>query len=323
MAHLHTEAIGPGRAKTLTNAAHRFAAQWQLQIMILPAIVFFFIFSYIPLSGLINAFLDYSLTDGFYGHKFAGLTYFKELFGDEDFFLALRNTFGMSIVKFLFTFTSPVLLALILNELPCVRLKKLTQTGSYLPHFLSYVIVATLWMIFLDTQGPINKLLQALGVAAAPIEFLAEPKWFWWVGTAIDCWQETGWNAIIYLAAISGIDQEIYEAASVDGAGRWRRMFQITLPSISWTAGVLFIMNFGNLLSGGPVGSNFNQSYLLGNAFNRSASYVVQTFVVNTGLNQLRFSFASAANLIVSTISVSLLLLGNQTSKKLFGKGIF
>lgn len=139
----------------------------------------------------------------------------------------------------------------------------------------------------------------------------------------IDCWQETGWNAIIYLAAISGIDQEIYEAASVDGAGRLCKIFRITLPSITWTMGVLFIMNVGNLLSGGPVGSNFNQSYLLGNAFNHSTSYVIQNFVVTTGLNQLRFSFASAANLIISALSVTLLVSANQASKKLFGKSVF
>lgn len=310
---------GRGIRKTM----RLFVSQWRLQVMIIPAMISFLIFSYIPLSGLVNAFLDYRLTDGFYGHAFAGLTYFRQLFSDSDFFLAMRNTIGMSLVKFPFTFVCPIALALILGELSSVRLKKLTQTGSYLPHFLSYVIVATLWMIFLDRRGPINQVLQALGLISRPVEFLAEPKLFWWIGMFIDCWQETGWNAIIYLAAISGIDPEIYEAASMDGAGRMRKIFSITLPSIGWTMGVLFIMNVGNLLSGGPVGSNFNQSYLLGNAFNRSTSYVIQNFVVTTGLNQLRFSFASAANLIISAISVALLLTANHTSKKYFGKSVF
>lgn len=301
----------------------KFLQQWQLQIMIIPAMLFFFVFSYIPLSGLINAFLDYKLTDGFYGHSWAGLKYFNELFADKDFYLSMRNTLGMSLLKFIFTFTTPILLALLLNELPFERLKKWTQTGSYLPHFLSYVIVATLWMIFLDPAGVVNEVLLALGIIKQPIEFLAESKWFWWIGALIDCWQESGWNAIIYLAAIAGINPDVYEAAAVDGAGRIRRIFSITLPSIAWTAGVLFVMNFGNLLNGGPVGSNFNQSYLLGNAFNRETSYVVQTFIVNTGLNQLRFSFASAANLIVALLSVTLLFLANYVSKKVFGKGVF
>lgn len=301
----------------------RFKRQWRLQVMVIPAMLFFFVFSYIPLSGLANAFMEYSLTDGFYGHSFAGLKYFKELLAEPDFYLAMKNTLGMSMLKFGFTFISPLLLAIVLNELPCLRLKKLTQTGSYLPHFFSYVIVATLWMIFLDPKGIINELLLKFGIIAQPIEFLAESKWFWWVGTMIDCWQESGWNAIIYLAAISGISPDIYEAASVDGAGRIRRIISITLPSIAWTAGILFIMNFGNLLNGGPVGSNFNQSYLLGNAFNRESSYVIQTFVVTSGLNQLRFSFASAANLILATVSVSLLVFANQVSKKIFGKGVF
>ena len=313
----------PKTQHSLSRTMRLFASQWRPQLMVIPAMISFLIFSYIPLSGLINAFLDYSLTDGFYGHAFAGLTYFKQLFSDSDFFLAMRNTIGMSLVKFPFTFISPILLALILNELSSTKLKKLTQTGSYLPHFLSYVIVATLWMIFLDRRGPINQALTALGLISQPIEFLAEPGLFWWIGMFIDCWQETGWNAIIYLAAISGIDQEIYEAASVDGAGRLCKIFRITLPSITWTMGVLFIMNVGNLLSGGPVGSNFNQSYLLGNAFNHSTSYVIQNFVVTTGLNQLRFSFASAANLIISALSVTLLVSANQASKKLFGKSVF
>ena len=299
-----------------------YKRQWQLQAMIIPALIFFFVFAYIPIFGLFNAFLDYDLTDGFFGKSLAGFKYFQELFSDKDFYLALRNTFGMSLLKFAFTFTLPILLALVLNELPFTKLKKVTQTGSYLPHFLSYVIVATLWMVFLDRGGPINDLLLRLGVIAKPIDFLTDSKWFWWIGVMIDSWQETGWNAIIYLAAISGISPELYEAASVDGAGRLRRMYSITLRSISGTIGALFVLNMGNLLSGGPVGSNFNQSYLLGNAFNHQTSYVLQTFVVNTGLNQLRFSFAAAANLVLSVLSVLLLFGANKASKKAFGSGI-
>ncbi|HHV12929.1 MAG TPA: sugar ABC transporter permease [Clostridiales bacterium] len=299
-----------------------FARQWRLQVMIIPAIIFFFIFSYIPIFGLLNAFLNYDLTDGFFGNSWAGLKYFRELFHDKDFYLALRNTFGMSLLKFAFTFTMPILLALVLNELPFMKLKKLTQTGSYLPHFLSYVIVVTLWIVFLDSGGPINDLLLRFHIISKPINFLTNSKWFWWIGVMIDCWQESGWNAIIYLAAISGISPELYEAASVDGAGRLRKMFSITLRSITGTIGALFVLNMGNLLSGGPVGSNFNQSYLLGNSFNHETSYVLQTFVVNTGLNQLRFSFAAAANLILSVLSVVLLFGANKASKKTLGSGI-
>lgn len=297
--------------------------QYQLQVMIIPAMIFFLIFSYIPVAGLVNAFLDYSLTDGFFGHSFAGLKYFKELFSSESFWLSMKNALGMSFLKFFFTFTSPLLLALLINEVPLKWLKKLTQTGSYLPHFLSYVIVATLWIVFLDRKGLINEILMALHLTEIPIEFLAEPKWFWWIGVWIDCWQESGWNAIIYLAAIAGINPDIYEAAEVDGAGRLKRILYITLPSIAWTAGVLFVMNCGSLLSGGPVASNFNQSYLLGNSFNYSKSYVIQKFVVDEGLNQMRFSYAAAGNLILSILSVSLLVGANKVSKKVFGKSVF
>ena len=151
--------------------------------------------------GLANAFLDYSLTDGFFGHAFAGMKYFKELFSSESFYLAMKNTLGMSFLKFFFTFTSPLLLALIINEVPFKWLKKATQTGSYLPHFLSYVIVATLWIVFLDSKGLINDILMRLHITDMPIEFLADSKYFWWIGVWIDCWQESGWNAIIYRAS--------------------------------------------------------------------------------------------------------------------------
>lgn len=297
--------------------------QVQLQTMVIPAMICFFIFSYIPVMGLANAFLDYSITDGFFGHEFVGLKYFKELFADEGFWLSLKNALGMSLLKFVFTFTAPLLLALLINEVPYKWLKKITQTGSYLPHFLSYVIVATLWMVFLDPGGVINDILQGLHITNGTIEFLTESKYFWWIGVCIDCWQESGWNAIIYLAAISGINPDLYEAAEVDGAGRWKRLIHITLPSIGWTAGVLFVMNCGSLLSGGPVASNFNQSYLLGNAFNHDASYVIQTFITEEGLSQMRFSFAAAGNLILSVLSVGLLLGANKILKKVFGRTVF
>lgn len=316
------EAKPEKRSSGFKDAILGFAKQWQLQIMIIPAMIFFLIFAYVPISGLINAFLDYKLTDGFYGKSWAGLKYFQELFRDNDFYLALRNTFGMSLLKFAFTFTLPILLALVLNELPFMKMKRLVQTGSYLPHFLSYVIVATLWMVFLDSRGPINQLLILTGLTGKPVEFLTSPSWFWWVGVMIDCWQESGWNAIIYLAAISAINAEVYEAAAVDGASRLRRVFSITMPSISGTIGSLFVLNMGNLLNGGPVGSNFNQSYLLGNSFNHETSYVLQTFVIKTGLNQFRFSFAAAANLVLGVLSVILLLWANKTSEKVFGGGI-
>ncbi|MFV0504803.1 MAG: ABC transporter permease [Lachnospirales bacterium] len=300
----------------------RYTNQWQLQIMIIPSLIFFFIFAYVPIFSLLNAFLEYDLIDGFWGHSFTGFKYFKELFSDKEFYLVLKNTFGMSILKFAFTFTIPIIFALMLNEIPFRKLKKSAQTGSYLPHFLSYVVVATLVMVFLDRTGPINKLLMYLGLVDMPIEFLTDPKMFWWIGVFVDCWQETGWNAIIYLAAIAGVSEEIYEAAQVDGAGRIRRIFSITLPSISGTIGALFILNMGNLLNGGPVGSNFNQSYLLGNPFNHETSYVLQTFVVETGLNQSRYSFAAAANIILAIMSIVILLLANKTSKKVFDGGI-
>jgi putative aldouronate transport system permease protein len=235
----------------------------------------------------------------------------------------MKNTLGMSLLKFAIAFPIPIIFALFLNEVPSLRLKKFVQTGSYLPHFLSYVVIATIFTIFFGNSGFFNETMQKLGIIEKPIEYLAEPKWFWWLGVIIDVWKETGWHAIVFLAAIAGINTEIYEAAKVDGAGRMRRIFNITLPNIKRTIVVLFILNFGNLLSGGPSSSNFDQSYLLGNSFNKSTSYVVQYYTLHEGLNLMRYSFASAAGMVLSFISLGLMVIANYGSKKLSGESIF
>ncbi|MDF2986311.1 MAG: binding-protein-dependent transport system inner rane component [Eubacterium sp.] len=306
-----------------TGTFYRFRKQLPLQLMVLPGILFIIVFCYIPMFGNIIAFKDYSITGGILNSPWAGFKYFSQVFSDEDFYLAMKNTIGMSSVKFLFTFIIPIFFATMLNEIPFIRFKKFVQTGSYLPHFLSYVVVATIWMVFLDPKGLVNSLLMGTGVVKSPVEFLAEPKLFWWIGTFIDCWKETGWNAIIYIAAIAGISPEQYEAAIVDGAGRLKRIRYITLPSIKNTVVVLLILNIGDLLNGGPAGSNFDQSFLLGNVFNRSTSYVIQNYIVNIGLNQMRYSFSTAVSCILSVLSLILFVVANYGSKKVADSSIF
>jgi len=294
--------------------------QITLQLMILPALLTILIFSYLPMFGIVIAFKDYNVLDGFFAGKWVGLAHFREMFADERFQSALRNTLGMSSIKLILTFMAPVLFALILNEIPFARYKKWAQTLTTLPHFLSYVIIATLTMIFLDPKGIVNGVLQGLGIIDQPIEFLADPGHFWTLGASLDLWQETGWGAIIYLAAITGINTEIYEAAKVDGAGRLRTIWHINLPAIKGTIMVLLILNIGSIIYGG---SNFNQSYLLGNVFNRDTSYVLGYYTLDNGLLQMRYAFATAVDLFQSVVSLVLLLLANWGAKKLNGSNIF
>jgi putative aldouronate transport system permease protein len=294
--------------------------QAALQLMVLPALLTLLIFSYLPMFGIVIAFKDYNVLEGLFGGKWVGFAHFKEMFTDDRFHTALRNTLAMSFIKLVITFMAPVFFALILNEIPFARFKKWTQTLTTLPHFLSYVIIATLTMIFLDPKGIVNNLLQGLGVIDAPIEFLSEASHFWTLAASLDLWQETGWGAIIYLAAITGINTEIYEAAKVDGAGRLRTIWHINLPAIKGTIMVLLILNIGSIIYGG---SNFNQSYLLGNVFNRDTSYVLGYYTLDNGLLQMRYAFATAVDLFQSCISLVLLLAANWGAKKINGSNIF
>ena len=210
---------------------------------------------------------------------------------------------------------------MILSELPALRLKKTVQTLTYLPHFLSYVIVATLVQIILGSSGMLNSLLASLGLGKQTL--LEQANTFWWLGAFIDFWKETGWNSILYLAAISAINPDLYEAAIVDGASRIQRILHVTLPAIRWTFLMLLILNVGNLLSGGPVGSNFSQSKLIGNAFTYTKSYVLDLYSVELGMNNMRYSFATAISLFNSLVAMILLLSTNLISSKLTGEGLF
>lgn len=291
-----------------------------LQLMVLPALLTLLIFNYLPMFGIIIAFRDYNVLHGLLGGSWVGFEHFREFFSDARFQSALRNTLAMSSIKLIATFLAPVAFALILNELPFARFKKWTQTLTTLPHFLSYVIIATLTMIFLDPKGIINNLFMTIGIIDKPIEFLSEAKYFWALGAGLDLWQETGWGAIIYLAAIAGINTEIYEAAKVDGAGRLRTIWHINLPAIKGTIMVLLILNIGSIMYGG---SNFNQSYLLGNVFNRDTSYVLGYYTLDNGLMQMRYAFATAVDLFQSCISLVLLLAANWAAKRINGSNIF
>ena len=301
--------------------AKRLLAQWQLQLLAALGLVFLIIFCYVPIGWNIIAFQDYKLAKGVAGSAWVGLKHFRSFLSDSTFWMALQNTLGMSLTKFAVNTIGPIMFAVMLSEIPHRRTKKAIQTFAYLPHFLSYVVVATLVHTILGNGGMLNQLLGALGLGQTKL--LEKADSFWWLGTFLDFWKETGWNSILYLAAISGANPELYEAASVDGAGRLRRIWHVTLPAIRWTFLMLLILNMGNLLAGGPVGSNFSQSRLIGNAFTYRRSYVLDLYSLEVGMNNMRYSFATAISLCNSIVSMILLLSANRITQKLSGESLF
>ena len=295
----------------------RFWEQRYLQLFALAGIVFILIFYYVPMSGLLMAFKKYKIQTGYAGiftAEWVGLKWFKEFVTDYNFPLLLKNTLGISILKMLFTFPVPLFLAILLSETRNRAVKRLVQTASYLPYFISWVVVAGFCLQFFSTQdGVINK----------PKYFLSSPDYFWGMAVGTGIWKEMGWWAIIFLAAITGVDPTLYEAAMIDGAGRIKRICHITLPSIAPTVTVVLILAIGNLLGGGLGGSTFEQCYLLGNTANRAASDIFQTYSFRIGLSEGRYAYATAIGMIQSVVSVILVFSTNAVSKSVTGNGLF
>ncbi|MCV4235643.1 sugar ABC transporter permease [Virgibacillus sp. LDC1] len=289
-----------------------FKEQKVLYGMSLPFIVIVFIFSYLPVWGWLMAFQNYKPGKGIFEQKWVGLDHFAALFADDKFYLVLRNTLAMSFMGLIVGFTIPILFAVLLNELRGSVFKKTVQTISYLPHFVSWVVVAGIVTKMLSTDGgAVNQLLMWLGFIDQPIQFMAQGNLFWYIVTGSDIWKEMGWSAIIYLAAISGIDQEQFEAAKVDGASRIRQIWHITLPSIAPTIAILLIMSIGHLISIG-----FEKQFLLGNPLVVDYSEVLDLYALNYGLGMGRFSFGTAIGMFNSVVSIILLLLANGLFKK-------
>ena len=290
----------------------KLMAQKTLFIMIIPCMIYTFIFSYYPLKGWIMAFQNFKPAKGYAGSKFVGLEQFRFLFGDAEFWLSMRNTLGMSVLNLVFGTVFAIVFALLLNEIRMPGFKKITQTVSYLPHFLSWIIVTSLISNMLASDGMVNEFLMALHIIKSPILFLGEQKYFWWVATFASIWKETGWNSIIYIAAIAGIDQDMYEAAQLDGANRFQRMWHVTLPGIRPTIVVLMIMNLGWILN-----TSFEIPYLLGGGLLQDVSQTLDIFVLKYGMNIGNYSLATAAGIFKSVISLILVFGTNAVANKL------
>ena len=276
------------------------------------------VFYYWPLTGWLMAFQQYKPKDGLLHSKFVGLAKFKFLFEDAVFLRVIRNTFAMGVINLVTTTFMAILFAILLNEMRSAIAKKTVQTISYLPHFLSWIIVTGILHDALSLTGIINDLLMRSGAIDQAINFFAHPKYFWAIVAFANNWKETGWNAIIYLAAITAIDPTLYEAASIDGAGRWAKIKHITLPGIRPTIMILLLMNVGNVLNAG-----FEVQYLLGNGLIKSVSETIDIYVLTWGISQNDFSLGTAAGMFKSAVSIALIMLANWAAKKTGDDSLF
>lgn len=298
--------------KAKKNFFSRLASQWQLAVMSVPMMLYVLLFNYVPLWGWITAFQDYTPKKGIAGSGWVGFGNFQWLFSRPDFIRSIRNTLGMSIINLVFGTVSSIVLAVLLNEVKNIRFKRTVQTVTYLPHFLSIVIVVSMAQNIFASNGPINQFLMNLGLIKNPIFFLGEEKRFWWLVGVINVWKEVGWNTIIYIAAITSIDPSLYEAADIDGAGRFNRILHVTLPGIRSTFVILLIMNIGHLMEAG-----FEIQYLMGNSLVESYSETIDVFVMKYGISKQKYGYATAAGMFKSVVAIILLFGANFVSKKL------
>ncbi|CAH1192620.1 putative multiple-sugar transport system permease YteP [Paenibacillus allorhizoplanae] len=293
---------------------------WILYAMLVLPIAFFLVFRYIPMAYIQIAFKNYSIVKSPSEMDWAGnngFEYFIKAFSNRDFLYSLRNTIGLNFLDLLFGFPAPIILAILLNELAFKRFKRFTQTIVYMPHFLSWIIISGMALqLFAPTTGLINIVLNKMGFASIP--FLNEPSY--WVVTYIllGIWQSCGWNTIIYLAAITGINPELYEASSVDGASRLRNIWHITLPGLRPTIIVMLILSLGRIL-----GSEFDRPYALSNKLVSEVSNVISIFVYNNGIRGLQFSLTTAVGLFQSVVCVIFLFAANALAKKFGERGIW
>ena len=292
--------------------------QFQIQSMIWPGLILCFIFSYIPMYGITIAFKDYNILSTVTGAQWVGFKYFGEFFNDPALWNVLRNTIMLNGLALVFSFPAPIILALFLNELKNVQFKKTVQTISYLPHFLSWVIFGGIVIEMLMPGGVISTTLYKLGLIAEPVNFMAKGEYFYGIYTVINIIKTVGFGSILYVAAITGIDQELYEAAIVDGCGRFQKMWYITIPCITGTIVIMLIFQISSILNTG-----YEQIILLQNSLNLAYSETLDTYVYKIGIAQSRYSYAAAVGLLKSVMSGGFMLLANSTSKKLLDRGLF
>lgn len=302
------------RKKSLWRSLWRHKA---LYLMALPGIAYFIIFKYVPMGGLVIAFQDYSPFRGILGSPWVGFTHFIRFFSEDTFLMLLGNTVAVSGLLLLFAFPMPIVLALLLNEVRSKLFQRSVQTIVYLPHFMSWVIVVSLFYVMFTTDGGgVNNLLKAWGFEAIP--FLTDPAWLRPMYVIQEIWKTAGWGTIIYLAAMTAVDMQLYEAAEVDGAGRLLQTWHITLPAIRPTIVVMFILAIGDFLEIG-----FEHMFLVLNSLNRDVGEIFDTYVYTAGIQNGQFSYAAAVGMFKGVVGLILVVAANKLAKKLGEEGVY
>nr|WP_145156795.1 sugar ABC transporter permease [Paenibacillus terrae] len=300
-----------------TGIAARLRRDKWLYLLMLPGLLYFLIFKYVPMWGVLLAFQNYQPFTGFWKSEWVGFEHFRLFFENPEFFMLLRNTLLLSFYNLVFFFPAPIILALLLNEVRLAFFKRTIQTMIYVPHFISMVIVASLTYVFLTTEGgTVNELL--FQYTGNKIQFLSDPSWFRPMIILQTIWKECGWGTIIFLAALAAVDVEQYEAATIDGANRWRQIWHVTLPAIRSTIVILLILRMGSVLDNG-----FEQIYLMLNPLNRTVGEVFDTYVYAMGITQGAFSYSTAVGLFKSIVGVTLVLGTNWLAKKFGESGLY
>jgi len=291
---------------------------WRLYAFLMIPVIYYIVFRYIPMFGNIIAFRRYRAGSSIFGDEWSGLKYFKQFVGDGSFWRAFRNTLSLNITYLLVRFPATLIFALLLNEVRWLPWKKFVQTVSYLPHFISMVVVAGMVKEILSTNGPINTLLQALGKDTIP--FISLPEWFPTIFVTSGVWQALGWGTILYLAAMANINPSLYEAAQIDGANHFKRVWHITLPSILPTITTLLILDIGGLVGSGGA---FEKVFLLYNSMTYETADIVSTYVYRMGVGSGNYSYATAVGLFEGLINLVLLTAANTVSKKVSDSGLW
>lgn len=288
-----------------------------MYFMLLPGVLYFVVFKYVPMYGVSMAFQDYKPYLGFFGSPWVGLKHFIRFFSEPQFFMLFRNTLVLALYNLIFFFPLPIVLSLMLNELRRERFKRFVQTLIYIPHFVSWVVVVGIFYILFTTEnGILNELIYRL--TGSKIAFLLESEWFRTMIVSQAIWKEVGWGTVVFLAALAGVDLQLYEAARMDGAGRWRQLWHITLPAIRSTIVILLILRLGNFLDSG-----FEQIFLMITPTNREVSEVFDTYVYTKGMTQAQYSYSAAVGLFKSFVGLVLVLGSNWMAKKCGEEGVY
>lgn len=306
---------GQGKEYRRRLGADILRDKW-LYLLLLPGVIYFILFKYVPMWGVVIAFENYVPYDGVFGSQWVGLKWFEYFFSNKAWTRYLSNTLILSVLNIVFYFPAPIILALLLNEVRSVKYKKLVQTFLYVPHFISIVIVVSITLVMFSSGGIVYRLTEQL--LGHPVKYMTDPDMFRGMIIGQTIWKETGWGTIIFLAALTNVDTQLYEAAMVDGAGRFRRLWHITLPAIRSTIVLMLILRMGSVLDTG-----YDHLILMANSLNRKASQTLDVFVYQQGLQQAQYSYASAVGLMKSIVSIILVVSSNKIAHLMGEEGLY